>query len=387
MKPHLIVVINSLSSGGAERVVSHILWNLRNKFDIHLVLLNKKIDFPIPDGITVVDFKQPESENSFAIIAKLPLLSYKLYKYCKTLNNPVSISFLNRANYINSFMKGLYSYKGKIIVSERTHISSLLRLMGKVYSRVTRKLIQSAYNSADIVLANSYAMEIDLKENFQVGERSRVIRNPVNVTEIKAQAAIPVEFMFDKDVFYFISVGGFRKEKNQELLIEAIHKIRHLPVHLLLVGDGPLRSKLEYRVAEFGLSNMISFLGFDKNPYKYIIKSDCFVLPSLLEGFPNVLLEALACNLPVISADCKSGPREILAPGTDLNLMATDIEYSQFGILVPSNNAGKMAEAMEAIYADKLLQKKYAAAGEACLPEYSISTVMHAFEQLLSSET
>ncbi len=79
----------------------------------------------------------------------------------------------------------------------------------------------------------------------------------------------------------------------------------------------------------------VYFLGFQKNPFKFISRSSIFVFTSLWEGFPNALIEAMACGIPVVSSDCRSGPREILAPDTDFECEAKDPEFAQYGVLMP----------------------------------------------------
>ncbi|MDY7021440.1 MAG: glycosyltransferase, partial [Cyanobacteriota bacterium] len=79
----------------------------------------------------------------------------------------------------------------------------------------------------------------------------------------------------------------------------------------------------------------IFFLGFQKNPFKYIAKSTVFAFPSLWEGFPNALVEAMICKTPVMASDCKSGPREILAPNTDYHSNPDSVELAKYGVLMP----------------------------------------------------
>lgn len=125
--------------------------------------------------------------------------------------------------------------------------------------------------------------------------------------------------------FTFISVGKFRVEKNLQLLLQAFSLLKDLPIQLIIIGGGPLETNLKQQAGELGIADKVWFGGFKSNPFKYIKNANCFVLSSHTEGFPNVLLEALACGKSVISTDCKSGPREILAAATDMDTVLEKI--------------------------------------------------------------
>jgi len=121
----------------------------------------------------------------------------------------------------------------------------------------------------------------------------------------------------------------------------------HLPnSKLIIIGDGPLRNELEQLIEKLALKDEVLLMGLRKNPYKYMAKSDIFVLSSKYEGFPIVLLEALACGLPIISTDCETGPREILDNG-------------HYGLLVDKNNFDDLTNKMLLLAKNKDLMKKY----------------------------
>jgi glycosyltransferase involved in cell wall biosynthesis len=145
---------------------------------------------------------------------------------------------------------------------------------------------------------------------------------------------------------------------------------------LVIVGDGELRGYLERVIARHGLQDSVFLVGDQENPYRFLARARVFAFPSVWEGFPNALLESLVCGIPVIAADCRSGPREILAPMTDPWLQTDKVDLAQYGVLTPPVTRERLmdeplipaerclADAIVRLMADEKLHRRYAAAGK-----------------------
>lgn len=361
-------------------MVSLLMEHLRSDFEIHLALYTNIIDYNIPPEIKILDLKQPLQEKKLIRFLKMPYQSYKVYKYCKEHNIKISVAFLYRPCYINALMKSLWGYKGKVIMCERTHQTTMQQSHSVIYRMFSKFMVMFSYKRADLVLANSYAMQTDLIENFKIKTPVKVIYNPIDLGFIRDHICEEPPFVFDKDTFYFINVGGFRKEKNHMLLLQAFFIIKNLPCKLLIVGGGIMEDDLRQKVTDFGIGNKVVFCGWDNNPFKYVSRSNCFVLSSDVEGFPNVLIEALACGKPVISTDCSSGPRELLAPATDLHHRAiNNYEIGEYGILTPVNDVIALAAAMRKMYEDAALRKQFEAKAKARAQQFDVDEIKQYF--------
>jgi len=350
MKKKLSILVNDLDSGGAERVISILLDMLNSKYEITLFMIHNIIFYDIPQDIKIVVIKGSKLEDSGLVkLLKLPILAWR-YKRLNS-NSSVSLSFLSRSNYINIFAK-LFGMRGKVILSERAMPS--LQYSSSLQGYINKFLIKFLYKKADIVFANSKGNALDLTKNFKIKD-VKVIYNIFNIDRIVNLSNRYA--LLDDSRFNFITIGRLDEGKNHKLLIKAIKEI---DANLYIIGDGVLREELENLIEELELEDRVFLLGKHKNPYKYISKADCFVFASKREGFPNVLVEALACRLPVISTDCQSGPREILAPESDTNFKLREIvEVANYGILVPVDSKDKMVEAMSVIKNSQKLRESY----------------------------
>ena len=381
VKPRLLIFINTLQRGGAERVVSILLNHLKDEFDLHLALYTNIIEYNFPAEIKVLNLNQPLKENKILRFLKLPFVSYRIYRYCVNNKIKTSVGFLYRPCYINALLKSLWGFKGKIIMCERTHQSTMIFTHRHLYKLFTKFMVKYSYQKADLVLANSYAIQIDLIEKFKITTPIRVIYNPIDLNQTKIDENANLLFEFEDGVFHFVNVGGFRKEKNHLLLLQAFFILKHLPCKLIIVGGGDREDDLKQKVIDLGIEDKAIFCGFRSNPFKFVKRSDCFVLSSDVEGFPNALIEALACGKPVISTDCNSGPRELLAPATDIHHRAIiNYEIGEYGILTPVNDVASLAAAMKKMYEDTALRKKFEDKAKPRAQQFNVDEIKQYFQ-------
>jgi glycosyltransferase involved in cell wall biosynthesis len=354
-KIKLLFIIPSLVGGGAERVCVNIYKGLKNyeNYKIYLVLFQKILKYEITDEeIISMDIKG--SPNILGKIKNFLLRFYRLLKIKKEINPDVCISFLESADFLNLITK---FGRHKVILTIHNTMSEYFK---QLYDdSFSKKLASFVYNNsykilakkANLIICVSHGIAKDFAESYNVdSSKIKVIHNPINLDEIEKfceENLNEYELIFKHPVL--ITAGRLTKQKGQWYLLRVFKalKEKHKDLKLVILGEGELKDYLVKLSEELGLKTYVwdkdelsesfdvYFLGFQKNPFKFIARAKLFVFPSLWEGFGNVLVEAMACGVPVISSDCRSGPREILAPDTDFNYQTQKPEFAEYGVLMP----------------------------------------------------
>lgn len=298
----ILFIINSLDPGGAEKT-SSLLTNYLSK-DHEVILVTRK------DKDT---FFYPTSSR----IKVVPIICWKknrlkiLFHYANSLrklirkeNPDAVISFLTESNILAIISSLLANKKNKLIISERTNLANhklplLVNLLRRLLYPFASKLV---IQTEDI---------FHLASNLIAKEKIAVINNPIDLDIMKKNS---LRNFRPERAQYILSIGRFSKEKGQHILIEAFFLIaeRFPEKYLILIGEGPEKASLQKKISSSPLGGRIIFLGTKINIIDYLSNAELFVLPSLYEGFPNVLAEALSCGTPSISFDCPSGPSSLL---------------------------------------------------------------------------
>lgn len=359
MKKKVAFLLKNLDGGGAERVASNIMLNLSNeKYDKYLILDNEDIIVYEYDA-KLITLDIVNTNNKIGRIINFFKKVIEVRKIKKEYEFDVVISFLSGSNLINIMTKK----NEKNVISIRNYMSKEHKdnLRGKILVILSKAL----YKYTDVVTVVSREAAVDLIDNFSVNEDNiEVIYNPYDLEKIhkKSIEEIDEEYkhIFNKPTI--INVGRLCEQKGQIYLIEIIKKIlEEKDINLVILGKGELEEELKSKVKEYGIEENVYFLGFQENPYKYISKSKIMLMTSLFEGFPNVMLEAMACGIPIISTDCKSGPKEIMIEKCKLT---EKLDYSQmmdYGWLIPDISENKIDEVIKIAcdHVNELLDDNY----------------------------
>ena len=427
----VVILVPTLKGGGAERVAADVASHLAETKDVTLLTVSGNQtaeDYGISEKVHVISRDQwlggsriagrtVRTGLRFKHILKKILKGSVLKQARKAAVYPqiqllrsakertgaaYALSFLNSANYMN-----VMSADGeKTIISVRSYPEGPFA-PAELRTEEGRRQMAVSCSRADHIVAVSKETADSLVRTY--GADPRRVSVIYNICHTKRILALSREdpgpeflrFLEDAE-FVFFSNARLTNKKGQWHIIRALRKVTetHPDAKLVILGRRGLQPEDTWdlvadMVEAYGLQNNVYMPGFCRNPFSYLAHGDAYVSASFNEGFPNAVVEAMALSLPVISTDCRSGPREILAPSTDCCIKTDTVDYAEYGILIPECSGRKdigaeldpgetaMAEAMLRIMEDSQLREYYAAQSRKRSGQFTEKAIMKQWRDLL----
>lgn len=335
MAGKLAIFIPALLGGGAERVMLHLARGFAERgHGVDLVFARSEGAYEVPVSVRSVDL------GASRAVTSLPAL----VRYLRRERPFALLSALDYANVLALWARRLAGVPDRVVITEHNTMSQTSRHTPRLRQRLVPTLARLFYPWADVIAAVSSGVAEDLQAVTGLpSERIHVALNPVVTPELLALARADIDHPWFRpdEPPVVIGIGRLTQQKDFGTLLAAFRQLRRRrEVRLVILGEGPDHAELDDTVRAHGLQNDVWLPGFVENPYAYLARADLFVLSSRWEGLPTVLIEALACGTPVVSSDCPSGPREILAGG-------------RYGELVPVRDVDGFVRAMERVLADE----------------------------------
>jgi glycosyltransferase involved in cell wall biosynthesis len=382
VKDRVTFIIPSLEAGGIERNVVNLAKGLLAR-GTHVTLMvaraNPEFYRQLPPQVLVDHLHPPR--GIWWLTWPLGLVSPRLrlsvatfgplLRYLRRQKPTAILSF--QSHFFTAVALVLLRQRPRFVIREGLSLSADMASKGAA-GRVIVLVKRWTYRRAYRVVANSYGSVADLQRTLGLGpERVAVVYNPTNEGRIIDESRAPLDHSWfsQGEPPVVLGVGRLTAQKDFATLIRAFAIVRQqIPARLVILGEGPERAMLEQLVLDLGLAQDVDMPGFMESPYPFMARASVFVLSSLYEGLPNVLIEALAIGTPSVSTDCPSGPQEILEGG-------------KYGPLVTMGDHEAVAQAVAELLMDRAKAQAFVDASRASLLRFTPEAVLDAWVEVL----
>lgn len=329
-KYNIVIVLPDLRHGGGQRVLlglSRQFVSLGHQVEVVSLVADGELVKEIPEGVCYRAIQRSTIRGGFrlALVALLPLV-----RHLRETRPDAVLSSMTGTNLLTTIAHFCAGQPGRLVLREAVSLRNAV-------NPITRWLIGWLYRRAPVIVAVSAGVAEDMIRLGLDPNVVQVVYNPVDSARIRhlASQSEPGPQAFDRRP-YVVSIGRLTIQKDQRTLIRAYAASRLRHSHrLLIVGEGEERPELIGLVRELQIEDSVELIGELTNPYPILARAALHVLSSRWEGYPNVLLEALALGIPVVATECHAGPRELLQDG-------------RYGRLTPVGDHLALARAMDA---------------------------------------
>jgi glycosyltransferase involved in cell wall biosynthesis len=387
------ILVNSLGGGGAERQISYI--SQLQEID-KILCIEPTLIYDIPKNKIIFLTNTISNGKLVPKIFQVITVLYKLKKLGVNKHTHL-ICFLQLSTILGIVAKYLFNCKTTLSI----RINPFAHAQNTDGISLSGRFFKFLLYRADSIVPNSFDTSKDLIKHFPViKNKIQTIVNGYDV-ELILQKSKEVDSVFSEILMNntcLINIGRTDKQKGQWHIIRIFNELveTNPSLKLFILGEGELFDDLVAQSELLGLKTFsfkrndvvtsgydIYFIGFQKNPYFFYKHAKLFLFPSIYEGLPNALIESLICGTPVISSDCKSGPKEIMLSENNLDVDITEALETKFGFLLPkfsgelildnrelNENEIKWKNAIKYLLDNKLTHKSYA------IEKYSLHSLL-----------
>lgn len=355
-------MISDLEAGGSQRVGTALteFWSHQGRAVEMVTVAGDSTDFfAVPDGVERHALDHEYGRSGWRALVFNNLERVRSMRSIIRRSQPdVVVSFLDTTNVLTILATRRLSVP--VLVAERNDPRH--QPIGKVWA-VLRRLL---YSRASVIVVQT--------ESVRRWASQRWRHTPVIAIPNPVRALVSGERDLGLPNRFIAAVGRLTEQKGFDLLLPAFARARPSDGswHLVIAGDGPDREELIRLVHRLGLSECVHLLGRVQDVGAVLSSASAFVLPSRFEGFPNALLEAMACGLPSVATDCQSGPGEIITDETD-------------GLLVEESNVASLADALHRLMTDEELRMRLGEAAQRSVADrFSIQTVGQEWDRAIT---
>ena len=365
-------VLPSLAGGGAERAAVHILNALDDQhWDRSMYLFDRVGPY--------LDEVSPDIHLSAGTDQSRLGRWQALRRFIRETRPEIVVSFLSYFSVLTAARAA--GVGARVMFNQQTPMTAFLAdgdypWRGVWHRRVFSLVTCAGYAAADLVITTSQGVADDLQSAFGVDPAQlRVVPNPVDLERVAAAAVEPLdaEFQAQWTSPVIVAAGRLAEAKNYPLLIDAMAVLRQrIPARLFILGQGELEGEIRARIAERGLADAVVLCGFQRNPWKFIAKADVFALTSHYEGFGNVLVEAMACGVPVV-ATASAGTRDI-------------VRDEENGVLVSDHTPDAVAAALARVLGDKSRRAQLSQVARDDARRFALNVVSAEYDRLFQEQ-